>query len=112
MKKIIFILGLLVMNFLGWAQDVNQNQQAVETQANQKEVLDLTREAIRIERRIEMPRVRIFNKRIPPKFDEVAMDRSFLNEIIGKNEEVKLFTEKKIAVKPIKNVKKILNKKR
>jgi hypothetical protein len=119
MKKLLFILGIVVhWSISVQAQDVQQNNQQ-QAQSQQQvtgeqggQVLDLTLEAIRIEKRIEMPRVRIFDKRIPPKFDEISMERSFLNELIGKNEEIRVLVSKKMKVKPIENAQKILQKKR
>lgn len=104
--KFFIICLVLLASSIGMAQDVNQGS------GTNQEVIDLTREAIRIERRIEMPRVRIFDRRIPPKFDELTMKRSFMPEIMGKNEELKVLVNKKLTVKPVKNVTRILEKKR
>ncbi|GAB4174017.1 MAG: hypothetical protein Kow00108_08900 [Calditrichia bacterium] len=116
MKKILFIFTLVTMmgNF-AIAQEVQQDQQPQLEQTQLGEgagVIDLTQEAIRIERRIEMPRVSIFDKRVEPQFDDITMDRSFMNEIVGKTEEVGLLSSKTILVKPIKDVDKILKKNR
>ena len=113
MKNKFFLLILYVVVATGvvFAQEENQqNQQTDQTYSG--DYIDLTQEAIRIERKVEMPRVSIFDTRIKPEFDQIAINKSFLKEISGKNEELKFKLNKSLNVEAIKNVENLIKKNR
>ncbi len=108
-KRYIMIIFLLLSVNSLYAQEAKNN---TDNQKNSGNYLDLTGEAIRIERKIEMPRVSIFDQRIKPDFDHIALDKSFNQEISGKNEEIKFKLGDRLKVYPIKNVEILIQKNR
>jgi len=113
MKKTLYIVLAVICLMIGNAfaqespessEDQNYNEQG--------DFLDLTGSAIRIERKVQMPRVSIFDKRIKPDFDHIALDKSFNKEIAGKNEEMKFKLNDKLIVMPIKNIESLIKKNR
>jgi len=113
MKKTIYIVlavtCLMVGNIFAQERDENTEEQNYNEQGD---FLDLTGSAIRIERKVQMPRVSVFDIRIKPDFDHIALNKSFNKEIAGKNEEMKFKLKDKLTVLPIKNVESLIKKNR
>ncbi|GAB4329818.1 MAG: hypothetical protein Kow0037_05090 [Calditrichia bacterium] len=83
-------------------------------QPNQPQVIDLTKlgKTYKISARMELPQVKIFDKRIPPKFKEVNAEKSFANELSIHAEKIQFESRFAGQVKPITNIEELLNKKR
>lgn len=81
---------------------------------NQPQVIDLTKlgKTYKISARMELPQVKIFDKRIPPKFKEVNAEKSFANELSINAEKIQFEPRFAGRVKPITNIEELLNKKR
>jgi hypothetical protein len=128
MSKLIFVLGmslfLISPVFSQDQQTDQQNQQNQGTQAQQAEqpqqtaggktVIDLTKlgKTYTISARMELPQVRIFEKRVTPDFEEVSADKSFENELAADREEVQYEPITSGRVDRINNMEELLNKKR
>ena len=113
MKKTLYIIFIIVVLMItnAFAQEDQQNTDD-QNYNDQEQYLDLTQSAIRIERKVQMPRVSIFDKRIKPDFDHIALNKSFRKEISGKNEEIKFRLDDKLKVVPIKNIETLIKKNR
>ena len=77
-------------------------------------VIDLTKlgKTYTISARMELPQIRMFDRRITPDFKEVAAEKSFINELSPQAEEIKYEPITSGRVEPIKNIEALLNKKR
>jgi len=59
-------------------------QNADSLQAGNQQVIELGVQEIKIS--IEAPQVKLFTGRIKPDFDDIHLDKSFIDEIVGKGE--------------------------
>jgi hypothetical protein len=111
MKQISIILFvLLFFNTFLFSQEESPNQTS-ENPAEQN-VIDLTSRSYSISARMELPQVRIFDKRITPDFKEVNAEKSFANELKIGSENIKFEPITSGKVEPIPNIEELLKKKR
>ncbi len=109
MKWLFFLIVMLFWeSVLAQPQTNNQRQNQGQTPA----VIDLTERAITISARMELPRVKMFSRRLKPDFKEITMEKSFVNELSTQAEEIQFRPITSGKVKPIKNLEALLNKKR
>ncbi|HFE63442.1 hypothetical protein B1H10_04575 [candidate division KSB1 bacterium 4484_188] len=110
MRTLIIIVFTIFIVQFAIAQ---QTSPATQGQA-EKNVIDLTKlgKTYTISARMELPQVRIFNKRITPNFKEVNAEKSFANELSVDAEQIKFEPITSGRVKPIPNIEKLLKKKR
>ena len=76
------------------------------------DIVDLTQEAVIIKVEPERPRVNIFAERMKPEFDDINLDKSFMNELTGKGEKVIVLDGKVTDQFKEIDVEKILNRTR
>lgn len=69
-------------------------------------------EAQILDSRVELPQVQILDKRKKSDFDEVKVEKSFVSELSGKNEELKFEPITSGKIKSIKNIDVLLSKNR
>jgi len=111
MRLILIILfSCLVMWQIGLAQQAdtpNEPQQG-------STVIDLTKlgKTYTISARMELPQVRIFDRRITPDFKEVTAEKSFIGELSTRAEQIEFEPITSGRVDPIPNVEALLKKKR
>ena len=105
-----FLLIILLLQ-LSYSQE-QQNQQP----ANQGEptVIDLTQlgKTYTISARMELPQVRMFEKRLNPDFKKLSAEKSFSEELSPEAEGIKYEPITSGKVKNIENVEALLKKKR
>ncbi|RMH61756.1 MAG: hypothetical protein D6677_11145 [Calditrichaeota bacterium] len=78
MKKFICLAVLFFIPFMALAQ---------EAQGEEGDVVEVGEAIIKIE--VEKPQVQIIGKRIQPEFQDVNLEKSFLNEILDKGQQIK-----------------------
>ncbi len=107
---IIIVFSLMLLIQSGVAQEEPQPSQ----QQEQPRVIDLTKlgKTYKISARMELPQVRMFDRRIKPDFKEVTADKSFENELSTQVEQFNYEPITSGKVQPIKNIDALLNKKR
>ena len=106
LKIIIFILFLTGFAFSQQA-DTAQVRPAAPSPGG---VIDVGEAVIQVE--IEKPQVQLFNQRIKPEFDEVNLEKSFINEIIGREGLTSLRTKREEAEIKRIDIKEIINRAR
>ena len=106
--KFIFLIGIIVIYSSVYAQ-VNDTT-AVNTGSG--DFVDLSEQATIIKVEPERPRVTLITERIKPQFTDVNLNKSFMNEILSKNDkslvENKMIPEKRTII----DIDKIVNKNR
>ena len=80
----------------------------------QPTVIDLTQmgKTYTISARMELPQVRMFDKRLNPDFKQLTAEKSFANELSPQVEEIMYEPITSGKVKPIDNIEDLLKKKR
>src|SRR4030042_3560180 len=80
----------------------------------QPTVIDLTQlgKTYTISARMELPQVRMFDKRLNPDFKQLSAEKSFASELSPQSEEIKYEPITSGKVKPIDNIEDLLKKKR
>lgn len=107
MKNVIYVfLACILFIQFGFSQE-QSNQQG-------KTVIDLTKlgKTYTISARMELPQVRMFDRRIAPNFKQVTAEKSFSNELSPQAEEIKYEPITSGQVKQIENIDALLKKKR
>jgi hypothetical protein len=110
MKILATILGLVLLTVFPVLSQENQNQQ----DQNQPTVIDLTKlgKTYTISARMELPQVRMFDRRITPDFKQLSAEKSFSTEMTPQSEQIKYEPITSGKVEPIDNVEALLRKKR
>jgi hypothetical protein len=82
--------------------------------SEQPTVIDLTQlgKTYTISARMELPQVRMFDKRLNPDFKQLSAEKSFANDLSPQAEEIKYEPITSGKVKPIDNIEDLLKKKR
>jgi hypothetical protein len=103
---IIIFFSILLYASFGFAQE-QPNQ-------NQPQIIDLTElgKTYTISARMELPQVRMFDRRITPDFKQVSAEKSFSSELSPQAEGIKYEPITSGKVKPIENLDALLKKKR
>jgi hypothetical protein len=108
LNNLIKIVGLFILfcslNIL--AQDTTGQR----TAEPQDRIIDLGE--IQIDARVELPQVQILDKRIEPNFEDVRAEKSFQSELTGTPEFLKFNAITSGKVKPIPDIRALLDKKR
>ena len=110
----LFIVSFLCIIFFfqtGFTQE-QTNQQT--PNQNQPEVIDLTQlgKTYTISARMELPQVRMFEKRLNPDFKKLSAEKSYTQELSPESEEIQYEPITSGKVKSIDNLDALLNKKR
>jgi hypothetical protein len=106
---IIFIFSFSVNLF---CQTTDSTAAPVSRGSTDSDIVDLSQEAVIIKVEPERPRVNIFAERIKPEFDDINLDKSFMNELTGKGEKIIILDEKVTEEIEVVDVEKILNRTR
>ena len=111
--KIIFIL-FLVSVFLPFSLFSQEGSDQPAATPDQPTVIDLTQmgKTYTFSARMELPQVRMFDKRINPDFKQLSAEKSFANELSPQAEGIKYEPITSGKVKPIDNMESLLKKKR
>ena len=116
MKKIKIILIMLVVFVSALSAQQTQPADTNRTTGAQagSNVIDLTQlgKTYTISARMELPQVKIFDKRITPDFKAVTAEKSFESELKTDSEVINYEPITSGKVEPIKDIKALLNKKR
>ena len=107
MKKVLVVfLFCLIWGSMGISQE--------QADQNQPQIIDLTKlgKTYTISARMELPQVRMFDRRITPDFKQVSAEKSFSSELSTQAEEIKYEPITSGRVKPIENIDDLLKKKR
>jgi len=106
--KFIFILGIIVICSGVYAQTADTTNAL----GGNDDFVDLSDQATLIKVEPERPRVTLITERIKPQFTDVNLNKSFLNEILSKND--KNLVENKMIPegRTIIDVDKMVNKNR
>lgn len=104
--SLILILLVIVAVQLSSAQE-----QTPPAEAN---VIDLTKlgKTYTISARMELPQVRMFDKRLTPDFKQLSAEKSFATELSPQAEEITFEPITSGKVKPVENMEILLKKKR
>lgn len=99
----------LIIVLIFWGVTFSQEQPA-----SQPRVIDLTElgKTYTISARMELPQVRMFDKRLNPDFKRLSAEKSFSVELSPQAEETKYEPISSGRVKPIENVDDLIKKKR
>jgi hypothetical protein len=106
---LILMISILLFKQLLFAQEGTQEQPP---NTSESSVIDLTGRTYTISARMELPQVRIFDKRLSPDFKEVTAEKSFANELKTGSENISFEPITSGKVKPIPNIEALLKKKR
>ena len=110
---IFFVFSLSVNLFCQTADTTAAPAAPVPSTSGAGDIVDLSQEAVIIKVEPERPRVNIFAERIKPQFDDINLDKSFMNELTGKGEKVIISDEQSVSEKfHVIDVEKILNRTR
>ena len=105
--KFIFILGIIVICSGVYAQTADTT-----AASGGSDFVDLSEQATIIKVEPEKPRVTLITERIKPQFTDVNLNKSFMNEILSKNDknlvENKMIPEERKII----DIDKIVNKNR
>jgi hypothetical protein len=107
MNKILFLfLACILLVQFGFSQE--QSDQKSPT------VIDLTKlgKTYTISARMELPQVRMFDRRIAPNFKQVTAEKSFSSELSPQSEQIQYEPITSGQVKQIDNIDALLRKKR
>ena len=104
-RFLVIFLGIGLFTFV-WGQQGNSPQQA----GTAPKLIKLG--PIKIKARIELPTVTVLDKRIPPEFQEVKAEKSFVDELQNSGEILQFSPVTSGKVSPIPNIEALLNKKR
>ena len=111
---LIFVM-LMLGTIYGQADDssaVVSEPEEQYTPAGPGDVVDLTETAIEIKLEPDRPLVQIMSTRLKPQFDDVNLEKSFIPELLGKGEEIKILEQKEKEETESINIDKVVNKKR
>jgi hypothetical protein len=102
-------LGTIVFVLIFWSVVFSQQEPS-----EQPTVIDLTElgKTYTISARMELPQVRMFDKRLNPDFKQLSAEKSFASELSPQSEEIKYEPITSGKVKPIDNIEDLLKKKR
>jgi len=102
-------LGKIFILLILWGVVFSQQQPT-----EQPTVIDLTQlgKTYTISSRMELPQVRMFDKRLNPDFKQLSAEKSFASELSPQAEEIKYEPISSGKVKPIDNIEDLLKKKR
>lgn len=108
MRLVIFIIFII---FVIYQSGFTQEQQ---TDQAQPTVIDLTQlgKTYTISARMELPQVRMFDRRLTPDFKQVSAEKSFESELAPEVEVIKYEPITSGKVKQIDKIDELLNKKR
>ena len=101
----IFACLLIILVSSGYGQDTTQA-------APSGDIIDLSGAAIQIRTTIEKPRVKIVTERIKPEFNELTLEKSFLNELLGGGEAIEYIPREEEMKNEIIDLEKIVNRTR
>ncbi|MEJ2535803.1 MAG: hypothetical protein P8048_01885 [Calditrichia bacterium] len=107
MNKILYVfLTCIFLVRFGFSQE-QSNQQT-------PRVIDLTQlgKTYTISARMELPQVRMFDRRITPNFKQVTAEKSFSSELSPQSEQIQYEPITSGQVKQIDNIETLLRKKR
>lgn len=102
----VVFVSLVLSGTMAFGQQQGQNQ----NNAQGNEVIQI--EAQILDSRAELPQVQILDKRKVSDFDEVKVEKSFRSELSGETEELDFKPVTSGKIKPIRNIKELVNKKR
>ena len=106
--KFIFVLGIILFSSSVYAQTADTTASSTAG----SDFVDLSDQATVIKVEPEKPRVTLITERIKPQFTDVNLNKSFLSEILSKNDknlvENKMIPEKRTII----DIDKIVNKNR
>ena len=106
--KTVYVFVLMIMFFGTLFTHPLLAQNADSTRTGDQQIVELGATEIKIA--IEAPQVKLFTNRIKPEFDEVNLDKSFQQELIGQGEQFK-FEKKAKSKKPeIIDISKLISK--
>jgi hypothetical protein len=102
-------LGSIIILIVFWSVVFSQ-----QPSTEQPTVIDLTQlgKTYTISARMELPQVRMFDKRLNPDFKQLSAEKSFANDLSPQAEEIKYEPITSGKVKPIDNIEDLLKKKR
>ncbi len=105
-SSLVFCILFFVLFQWGFAQQPAGQQEPT--------VIDLTKlgKTYTISARMELPQVRMFDKRLTPDFKQLSAEKSFANELSPQAEEIRYEPITSGKVKPVDNVESLLKKKR
>ncbi|GAB4368572.1 MAG: hypothetical protein Kow0042_09810 [Calditrichia bacterium] len=115
MKTLMCSLLILILGIhLGFAQQEETSPPPQAPPQGERTVIDLTQmgKTYQFSARMELPQVRIFEKRITPEFKDVTAEKSFLNELSTRSEQIEFEPITSGRVKPISDINTLLKKKR
>ncbi len=98
-----------ILMFLLFAGVGSLYAQSQDNTAQEGDVIEVGESIIKVE--IEKPQVQIIGKRIQPEFQNVNLEKSFINEILDKGQQIKFDYAYGESPKRI-DLKKILNRQR
>jgi hypothetical protein len=109
-----FLFSFLLIIFLFQASYSQEQDSQQPANQNQPTVIDLTElgKTYTISARMELPQVRMFEKRINPDFKKLSAEKSFTDELSPEAEGIKYEPITSGKVKNIDNVEALLKKKR
>lgn len=99
---------ILVLAGSGYGQDTSADSVNYGTS---DDVVDLTSDAVIIKAEPERPRVNIISDRIKPEFDNINLEKSFVEELLGKSERIEIIEKQNKESESI-DIDKILNRSR
>jgi hypothetical protein len=111
-KLIFSVLFIFLLSGTLFSQTTDSTAAPVTPSGSGSDFVDLSQEAVIIKIEPERPRVNIFAERIKPEFDDINLDKSFINELTGKGEKVVVLDDKTNDQFKIIEVEKILNRTR
>lgn len=100
--RILLFVFIMFMPFVAFSQEAPANE-------DDGDVVEVGEAVIKIE--VEKPQVQIIGKRIQPEFEDVNLEKSFLNEILDKGQQIKfdyVFSDKINRI----DIDKLLNRQR
>lgn len=110
------IVSLILMMCVVLTYSVYSQEEAnpAQTGQDQPTVIDLTQmgKTYTFSARMELPQVRMFDKRINPDFKQLSAEKSFSVELSPQAEEIRYEPITSGKVKPIENIESLLKKKR
>ncbi|MFZ0390526.1 MAG: hypothetical protein WAN36_08695 [Calditrichia bacterium] len=117
MKALLILFFLLCLTVPVFSQQAQQQPDTTVQSAEipaERTIIDLTQmgKTYSISARMEMPQVKIFDRRKKPDFQDVTAEKSFLNELTGGADQIRYEPVTSGQVPAIDDVETLLNKKR
>jgi len=106
--KFIFILGIIIICSGVYAQTADTTAASI----GSDDFVDLSDQATVIKVEPERPRVTLITERIKPQFTDVNLNKSFMSEILSKNDKNRVENKMIPEERTIIDVDKIVNKNR